>query len=153
MTRRSTIRDTLAATVAAVNVTAYKHGAIGARGLTHCKGADLRKSMDTWAHLTFMVEAQTTNADDREGVGSQWVTPFGISIAYQMRAGLQGGGQQDDLDLASDMAEDILTAILNAASIDARASVSPVSYVVGAPDEKGNATVQILVNVRHKFGA
>lgn len=136
-----------------MSVTGYTNGAIGNGGLVAIKSAEMRKSDFAWPHLRFHVEAQTTSADDRTAVGSQWVTPFGIVVAFNTRAGFSGEGANDDMDRASDLAEDILTAVCDARTYGTNSSVLPVSYVVGQPDDKGVAMIQILINVRHKFGA
>lgn len=150
MPRRSAIRDSLAATVAAVGGASYAHGAIGSAGLTQVKTADLATD-SAWPHLRFMVEAQATDITPaRRRDDSLCTTRYVVMIAFAVRAGIAGDGAMTDLDAASDLAEDVAIALT--ADGGKEYSVALVAIQVAAP--QNNATmIRIEADVHHELGA
>lgn len=133
-----------------MDASAYAHGSIGSAGLTHAKRADLDAD-SAWPHLRFLVEAQNTDVTPARGKsGAQVATRYVILVAYLIRTGTANGGELDDLDNASALAEDIAVALDDD---DADFSVALVSIGVSSPGDGNNSMIRVELDAFHNLGA
>jgi len=114
VSRRSAIRADLASRVAAVDVTNHKQ--VPTDGWQHARSVDLLRSGNAWEHLSYAVVMQDTRPAERQrGASNEAVTPAIVVFWYSVREAPSGGGFTD-VDLITDLAEDVAKALAVAPS-------------------------------------
>ena len=85
--------------------------------------------------MAYTLEQAGTATISRGKYGGQWGTAFSLFVKYRLRSGWKGDGQVTDLDLASDLQEDIAASVLGI--------VSPISFDVESMEPVERAVEQI----------
>ena len=107
---RSDIRQELAARIAAVDITSYRHASTDA--WTHARLVDLLEPGHAWAHLSYAVAQGPTQATERQASsGTHAATQYVVLVWYEVRE-LAAADGFTDLDALSDLIEVVTAALI-----------------------------------------
>ena len=137
---RSGIRQAIATAIEAIDITAYQQVATVA--LTHARLTDLLQPGATWGHLSYAVALVTSRPDERQRRATEHTATEGVVLLWYVVRELAADDGFADLDLASDLQEEIVAAIA--------ADGSNPDYVVridalGAPTPMSTGPVSVVM--------
>jgi len=129
---RSGIRQAIAAAIEAIDITAYRQ--VSTDALTHARLIDLLQPGATWGHLSYAVALVTSRPDERQRRATEHTATEGVVLLWYVVRELAADDGFADLDLASDLQEEIVAAIASDGSspdyvvrIDALGAPTPMS--------------------------
>lgn len=146
--RASALRAAISATVAGVSAMPYAQGT-AAPSLTESRTPDtLDDEAHGVQHLRYSVVFDGTRLAARGASrNTQAESAFTIAIVYRLRPSM--ASQRGDLDLAIDLMEDVIAAVLP--DVGEWSTLGGQFEIVGINTERGLALLEVRLSVLHKL--